>query len=216
MTTENTSPSSPLPPAKSHHRRQKAKKNSEPISPIHANDWSEQWPPASRLAASPRGLSGISFCIVGSACSNQRLLSALEDRYVYECIDDERQAIRTLAETKALLAQRQLRIYVIDSFDDCIFQCIKENEDVYAISSELVLSCAEKEIVRRSRTPLSNMHDCSLFQDIPVPRKNRPLYCQHLSAAVICFVGIRRDTHVGGSTTGHFSDGRCWDLDGIQ
>ena len=90
----------------------------------------------------------IRFGIVGSACSNQQLLAALEDRYVYECINDERQAIRTLAETKALLAQRQLRIYIIDSFDDCIFQYIKEKEDIYTISSELVLSCAEREIVR--------------------------------------------------------------------
>ncbi len=89
----------------------------------------------------------ITFCLVGSAGSNQRLLSSLEDRYVYECINDERQAVRSLIETKTLLSQRQLRIYVVDSFDDCIFQYIKENEDIYTISSELVLSCAEKEIV---------------------------------------------------------------------
>ena len=89
----------------------------------------------------------ITFCIVGSACTNQRLLSALEDRYVYECIDDERQAVRSLVETKTLLSQRRLRIYVVDSFDDCIFQYLKENEDIYTISSELVLSCATKEIV---------------------------------------------------------------------
>lgn len=90
----------------------------------------------------------ITFCIVGSACTNQRLLSALEDRYVYECIDDERQAVRSLVETKTLLSQRRLRIYVVDSFDDCIFQYLKENEDIYTISSELVLSCATKEIVK--------------------------------------------------------------------
>lgn len=89
----------------------------------------------------------ISFCIVGSACTNQRLFSALEDRYVYERIDDERQAVRSLIETKTLLSQRQLRIYVVDSFDESIFQCLKENEDIYSISSELVLSCAAKEIV---------------------------------------------------------------------
>jgi hypothetical protein len=89
----------------------------------------------------------ITFCIVGTACTNQRLLSSLEDRYVYECINDERQAIRSLIETKNLLSQRQLRIYVVDSFDDCIFQYLKDNEDIYTISSELVLSCAEKEIV---------------------------------------------------------------------
>ncbi|CAF3784988.1 unnamed protein product [Rotaria sp. Silwood1] len=39
------------------------------------------------------------------------------DRYVYECINDERQVIRTLVETKTLLSQRQLRIYIVDSFD---------------------------------------------------------------------------------------------------
>ena len=93
----------------------------------------------------------ITFCIVGSACSNQRLLTSLEDRYVYECVNDERQVIRTLSETKALLSQRQLRIYVVDSFDDCIFQYLKENEEIYTISSELVLSCAEKQIVRKRK-----------------------------------------------------------------
>jgi len=34
-------------------------------------------------------------------------------------------------------------------------------------------------------------------KDIPVPRRNRPLYSQHLSSAVICFVGgTRREIHV--------------------
>jgi len=89
----------------------------------------------------------ITFCIIGSACKNERLLSSLEDRYVYECLTDERQAIRSINETKTLLSQRQLRIYVVDSFDDCLFQYLKDNEDIYTISSELVLSCAEKEIV---------------------------------------------------------------------
>lgn len=89
----------------------------------------------------------ITFCIVGSACSNTQLLCSLDDRYVYECIADERQAVRSFAETKQLLAQRQLRIYVVDSFDDCVFQYLKDNEDIYTISSELVLSCAEKGIV---------------------------------------------------------------------
>ena len=102
----------------------------------------------------------------------------MNDRYVYECLDDEREAIRSLIETKYLLTKRQLRIYILDSFDECLFQTLKENEDIYTISSELVLSCAEKEI------------------DIPVPRRNRPLYCQHLSSAVICFVGIRKEIHV--------------------
>ncbi|CAF1144076.1 unnamed protein product [Rotaria sp. Silwood1] len=71
----------------------------------------------------------ITLCIIGSACSNKRILSSLEDRYVYECINDERQVIRTLVETKTLLSQRQL-----------------QNEDIYTIRSEIVLSCAEKEI----------------------------------------------------------------------
>ncbi len=36
-----------------------------------------------------------------------------------------------------------------------------------------------------------------LTKDIPVPRRNRPLYSQHLSSAVICFVGgTRREIHV--------------------
>ncbi|CAF3599045.1 unnamed protein product [Rotaria sp. Silwood1] len=169
MSTENISPLSLT--SKIHHQRNKFKKNSENTSPTNANDWS------------------ITFCIIGSACSNKRLLSSLEDRYVYECINDERQVIRTLAETKILLSQRQLRIFIVDSFDDCIFQYLKDNEDIYTISSELVLSCTEKEI------------------DIPVPRRNRPLYCQHLSSAVICFVGIRRDTHTEFSDFVHYLGG---------
>ncbi|CAF4702010.1 unnamed protein product, partial [Rotaria sp. Silwood1] len=63
----------------------------------------------------------ITLCIIGSACSNKRILSSLEDRYVYECINDERQVIRTLVETKTLLSQRQLRIYIVDSFDVVYF-----------------------------------------------------------------------------------------------
>ncbi|CAF3785003.1 unnamed protein product [Rotaria sp. Silwood1] len=46
------------------------------------------------------------------------------DRYVYECINDERQVIRTLVETKTLLSQRQLRIYIVDSFDVVYFNII--------------------------------------------------------------------------------------------
>jgi len=145
MTTENNSPSST---SKPHHRRSKLKTNSDNISPTNASDWSRYF---SYIFFSTKNcyFLAITFCIVGSACLNKRLLSSIEDRYVYECINDERQAIRTLAETKTLLSQRQLRIYVVDSFDDCIFQYIKENEDIYTISSELVLSCAEKEIVNK-------------------------------------------------------------------
>lgn len=150
MTSERISPIPSQTTSKSSHRRQKAKKNSDNVSPTNPTDWSKcslriELTHSKRITFAS---AAIRFCIVGSACSNQRLLAALEDRYVYECINDERQAIRTLAETKTLLAQRQLRIYIIDSFDDCIFQYIKENEDIYTISSELVLSCAEKEIVR--------------------------------------------------------------------
>ncbi|CAF2040507.1 unnamed protein product [Rotaria magnacalcarata] len=166
MTTKNISPTSKI-----HHRRSKFKKNSENTSPANPSEWT------------------IKFCIIGAACSNKQLLSSLEDRYVYECIDDEKETIRTLTETKNLLSQRQLRIYVVDSFDDCIFHYLKDNEDIYTISSELVLSCAEKEI------------------DIPVPRRNRPLYCQHLSSAVICFVGIRKDTHTEFSDFVHYLGG---------
>ncbi|CAF2754882.1 unnamed protein product [Rotaria sp. Silwood2] len=68
-------------------------------SPANTNDWT------------------ITLCIFGSAGSNKRILSSLEDRYVYEYINDERQVIRTLIETKTLLSQRQLRIYIVDSFD---------------------------------------------------------------------------------------------------
>ncbi|CAF4613694.1 unnamed protein product [Rotaria sp. Silwood2] len=63
----------------------------------------------------------ITLCIFGSAGSNKRILSSLEDRYVYEYINDERQVIRTLIETKTLLSQRQLRIYIVDSFDVVYF-----------------------------------------------------------------------------------------------
>ncbi|CAF3416900.1 unnamed protein product [Rotaria sp. Silwood2] len=80
-------------------------------SPANTNDWT------------------ITLCIFGSAGSNKRILSSLEDRYVYEYINDERQVIRTLIETKTLLSQRQL-----------------QNEDIYTITSEIVLSCAENEI----------------------------------------------------------------------
>lgn len=124
----------------------------------------------------------ITFCIVGSACSNRRLLATLTDRYVYECLEDEREVMRSLTESKELLTQRRLRIYILDSFDDHLFQALKDHEDIYMISSELVLSCADKDL------------------DIPVPRRNRPLYCQHLSSAVICFVGIRKETHVCSSS----------------
>ena len=90
----------------------------------------------------------ITFCIVGSACSNKQLLSSLENRYIYECVHDEQQVINTLSDSKTLLSQHQLRIYVVDSFDDTyLFQYLKETEDIYTISSELVSSCIQKEIV---------------------------------------------------------------------
>ncbi|CAF3824073.1 unnamed protein product [Rotaria magnacalcarata] len=63
----------------------------------------------------------ITFCVIGEACSNIRLLSALEDRYAYECINSEEQVLRTLSETKQLLTKRQLRIYVIESFEESGF-----------------------------------------------------------------------------------------------
>jgi len=121
----------------------------------------------------------ISFCVVGQACSNDRLLAALDDRYAYECLTTDDDIRRTLVENKQLLSKRQLKIYVLESFDDNLFTQLKDEENVYIISSELVLNCAEKKI------------------DIPVPRRNRPLYSQHLSSAVICFVGgTRREIHV--------------------
>jgi len=90
----------------------------------------------------------ITFCVIGKACSNTRLLSALEDRYAYECLNNEEQILRTLSETKQLLIKRQLRIYVIESFDESLFYNLKEDENIYIISAELVLTCAEKKIVR--------------------------------------------------------------------
>ena len=53
-----------------------------------------------------------------------------------------------MKEKKTLISQyHQLCVDVVDSFNDCLFQYLKENEDIYIISSELVLSHVEKEIV---------------------------------------------------------------------
>ena len=90
----------------------------------------------------------ITFCVIGKACSNTRLLAALEDRYAYECLTDDEHVLRTLSETKQLLTKRQLRIYVVQSFDENLFYSLKEDENIYIISAELVLTCAEKKIVR--------------------------------------------------------------------
>ncbi|CAF1601547.1 unnamed protein product, partial [Adineta ricciae] len=132
----------------------------------------------------------ITFCVIGKACSNTRLLAALEDRYAYECLTDDEHVLRTLSETKQLLTKRQLRIYVVQSFDENLFYSLKEDENIYIISAELVLTCAEKKI------------------DIPVPRRNRPLYSQHLASAVICFVGgTRREIHTKFSDIVHYLGG---------
>ncbi|UJR36548.1 hypothetical protein I4U23_029268 [Adineta vaga] len=132
----------------------------------------------------------ITFCVIGKACSNTRLLASLEDRYAYDCLTDEDHVLRTLSETKQLLTKRQLRIYVIESFDENLFYSLKEDENIYIISAELVLTCAEKKI------------------DIPVPRRNRPLYSQHLVSAVICFVGgTRREIHTKFSDIVHYLGG---------
>lgn len=97
---------------------------------------------------------------------------------------------RTLVENKQLLSKRQLKIYVVESFDESIFIQLKDEENIYIISSELVLNCAERKI------------------DIPVPRRNRPLYSQHLSSAVICFVGgTRREIHTKFSDIVHYLGG---------
>jgi len=90
---------------------------------------------------------GITFCVIGTACLNNRLLTALDDRYVFECINNEREVLQTLSQTKHFLSKRQLKIYVVDSFDENTFYSLKENENIYIISSELVLTCAEKKIV---------------------------------------------------------------------
>jgi hypothetical protein len=112
---------------------------------------SEDWSKENRLfkkANSCLSFLAITFCVIGKACSNTRLLSALEDRYAYECINNEEQVLRTLSETKQLLTKRQLRIYVMESFDESLFYNLKEDENIYIISSELVLTCAEQKIVR--------------------------------------------------------------------
>ena len=101
----------------------------------------------------------ITFCVIGKACANTRLLSALEDRYAYECINHEEQVLRTLSETKQLLTKRQLRIYVMESFDDSLFHSLKEDENIYIISAELVLACAEKKIVRFGLLKWTNFAD---------------------------------------------------------
>ena len=84
---------------------------------------------------------------MGSACTNSRLLTVLDDRYTYECMENENEILDTLSKTKDLLLKRQLRIYVVDSFDENIFNNLKENDNIYIISSELVLHCTEKDIV---------------------------------------------------------------------
>lgn len=89
----------------------------------------------------------ITFCVIGKACSNTRLLAALDDRYAYECLHDEEQIHRTLSECKQLLSKRQLRIYVMESFEENLFYHLKEDENTYIISAELVLTCAEKKMV---------------------------------------------------------------------
>lgn len=89
----------------------------------------------------------ITFCVIGKACSNTRLHAALDDRYAYECLQDEDQIHRTLVESKQLLSKRQLRIYVMESFEENLFFNLKEDENTYIISAELVLTCAEKKMV---------------------------------------------------------------------
>ncbi|UJR09565.1 hypothetical protein I4U23_013800 [Adineta vaga] len=132
----------------------------------------------------------ITFCVLGTACSNSRLLTALDDRYVFECINNENEVNKILAETKDCLSKRQLKIYIVDSFDEETFHNLRDNDNIYTISSELVLICAEKKI------------------DIPVPRKNRPLYSQQLESAVICFVGsARREIHAKFSDIVHYLGG---------
>ena len=141
------------------------------------------------LSSSPEDWT-ITFCVIGKACLNTRLFSALDDRYAYECINNDEQVLQTLSETKQLLSKRQLRICVIELFDESLFYSLKEVENIYIISAELVLTCAEQKI------------------DIPIPRRNRPLYSQHLSSAVICFVGgTRREIHTKFSDIVHYLDG---------
>lgn len=84
---------------------------------------------------------------------NTRLLAALDDRYAYECLQDGDQIHRTLAESKQLLSKRQLRIYVMESFEESLFFSLKDDENTYIISAELVLTCAEKKMVRIEGDP---------------------------------------------------------------
>ena len=111
-----------------------------------SEDWSKSTDP-SPSRSSFSSFVAITFCVIGQACSNHRLLSALDDRYAYECINNDEEILRKLAETKQLLSKRQLRIYVIQSFDEHLFTSLKDDENIYIISAELVLTCAEKKIV---------------------------------------------------------------------
>jgi hypothetical protein len=85
----------------------------------------------------------------------------------------------------------------MESFDESLFYNLKEDENTYIISAELVLTCAEKKMVKSSFISTKDFILFFVFKDIPVPRRNRPLYSQHLTSAVICFVGgTRREIHV--------------------
>ncbi|CAM4880750.1 unnamed protein product [Rotaria socialis] len=59
------------------------------------------------------------------------------NRYVYEYINDEQQVARTLVETKTLLSQHQLRIYIVDSFNVVYFNMSKKMKISIQLVSKL-------------------------------------------------------------------------------
>lgn len=79
---------------------------------------------------------------------------------MFECLNNDDEISKTLAETKHSLSQRRLRIYIVDSFDEEVFHNLRENENIYIISSELVLICAEKKVVGGER---SSRHGTDAF-----------------------------------------------------
>ena len=62
---------------------------------------------------------------------------------------DEEKVIRRWTESNNVLLSQyhQLRVDVVDLFNDYLCQYWKEDEDIYTISSELVLSWVERESV---------------------------------------------------------------------
>ncbi|CAF1124836.1 unnamed protein product [Didymodactylos carnosus] len=153
----------------------------------------------------------ISFYVTGNACRNTDLIDALDHMYPdrYKCITDRNELMDKIEDSKQMinnsLNQRQMYIFIVDSFDNDDDYLLKRDQDLYIISSELVSICVEKKKVRKNA-----------IKDVPVPKLNRPLYCEHLSSTVICFVAFRDQDklqrlcdyvhYLGGSVRKDYSD----------